>query len=124
MSQGKGGDWDQFVEFVMKERKFLASHLQQVNPLELPPGTLRLGVEDRHHLSYLQDQENLSVLKDLAKRFYSSDVQVVIAASASKSRQKASSSEAAKPKSEEENNVVSEALRIFGGSIKEVKQRP
>jgi DNA polymerase-3 subunit gamma/tau len=36
--------WKRFVAFVMREKKFLASHLEQVRPLELPPGQLTIGV--------------------------------------------------------------------------------
>lgn len=85
VGQDKGEVWRQFVAFVMKEKRFLASHLEQVRPLEIPPGPLKIGVEDRHHFSYLQDRENLSMLKDFANRFFSSDVKVVISSSTIKS---------------------------------------
>ena len=70
---GNVKQWSAFVAYVMKEKKFLASHLQQVRPLSLPPGKLRIGVEDRHQLSYLQDRDNLSALESFARRFFSTD---------------------------------------------------
>ncbi len=122
-AQDKGEVWRQFVAFVMKEKKFLASHLEQVRPLEFPPGPLKIGVEDRHHLSYLQDRENLSMLKDFANRFFSSDVKVVISSSAIKSPDAVQASDLSKTVTDGGGDVVQEALRIFGGSIKEVKER-
>ena len=122
-AQDKGEVWRQFVAFVMKEKKFLASHLEQVRPLEFPPGPLKIGVEDRHHLSYLQDRENLSMLKDFANRFFSSDVKVVISSSAIKSPDAVQASDLSKTVTGGGGDVVQEALRIFGGSIKEVKER-
>ncbi|MFB3108562.1 MAG: DNA polymerase III subunit gamma/tau [Candidatus Binatia bacterium] len=122
-AQDKGEVWRQFVAFVMKEKRFLASHLEQVRPLEFPPGPLKIGVEDRHHLSYLQDRENLSMLKDFANRFFSSDVKVVISSSAIKSPDAVQASDLSKTVTGGGGDVVQEALRIFGGSIKEVKER-
>jgi len=123
VGQDKGEVWRQFVAFVMKEKRFLASHLEQVRPLEFPPGPLKIGVEDRHHLSYLQDRENLSMLKDFANRFFSSDVKVVISSSTIKSPGADQGSDLSKTASGGGGDVVKEALRIFGGSIKEVKER-
>ena len=122
-AQDKGEVWRQFVAFVMKEKRFLASHLEQVRPLEFPPGPLKIGVEDRHHLSYLQDRENLSMLKDFANRFFSSDVKVVISSSAINSPDAVQASDLSKTVTGGGGDVVQEALRIFGGSIKEVKER-
>ncbi len=121
VAQDKGEVWRQFVAFVMKEKRFLASHLEQVRPLEFPPGPLKIGVEDRHHLSYLQDRENLSMLKDFANRFFSSDVKVVISSSTIKSPSADQGSDLSKTATGGGGDVVEEALRIFGGSIKEVK---
>lgn len=113
-----GGDatevWKNFVAFVTQEKKFLAVHLEQARPLALPPGPLTLGVEERHHLNYLQDPEHLSLLKDFARRFFSAEVSVSIAPL----QEKKPRSEEAKTDPEAGNDVVREALRIFGGSVK------
>jgi DNA polymerase-3 subunit gamma/tau len=123
VGQDKEEVWKQFVAFVMKEKRFLASHLEQVRLLEFPPGPLKIAVEDRHHLSYLQDRENLSMLKDFANRFFSSDVKVVISPSTIKSPGADQGSDLSKTTTGGGGDVVEEALRIFGGSIKEVKER-
>ena len=106
--------WRNFVAFVTQEKKFLAVHLEQARPLALPPGPLTLGVEERHHLNYLQDPEHLSLLKDFARRFFSAEVSVSI----TPLQEKKQRSEEAKTDPEAGNDVVREALRIFGGSVK------
>ncbi|MFQ5851752.1 MAG: DNA polymerase III subunit gamma/tau [Candidatus Binatia bacterium] len=116
--------WKRFVAFVMKEKKFLASHLEQVHPIGLPPGQLKIRVEDRHHLSYLQDPENLAMLKDFAHRFFSGKVAVTVSHLAPKSsRSEDETTDSTQSGNDEGNDMVQEALRIFGGSIKEVKER-
>ena len=125
----QGGDaaevWKKFVAFVTQEKKFLAVHLEQARPLALPPGPLTLGVEERHHLNYLQDPEHLSMLRDFARRFFSAEVSVSVAPF---QEQKQRSEEAnidperAGIVGEAANDVVQEALRIFGGSVKQVKR--
>ncbi|MFQ5541560.1 MAG: DNA polymerase III subunit gamma/tau [Candidatus Binatia bacterium] len=114
--------WKKFVAFVMEDKKFLASHLDQAHPLELSPGKLEVGVGEGHNLSYLQDPENLTTLKEFARRFFASEVDVIVSnldaeSSMSKSEKVGATTVAEKS----ENNMVDEALRIFGGSIKEVK---
>ncbi len=61
--------WQAFVAFVGKEKKFLASHLESAVALELPPGPLKIGVGERHHLSFLQDSDNLATLKNWRRDF-------------------------------------------------------
>ena len=115
--------WQDFIAFVGKEKKFLASHLESCVALELPPAQLRIGVAERHHLNYLQDADNLAALTSLAKRFFSADVSLSITAAPDG---------IAKPARKEDNEIsvpaaensetVKEALRIFGGSIRSVRR--
>lgn len=115
--------WGRFVGFVGKEKKFLASHLEQVFPLKLPPGKLEIGVEDRHHLNYLQDADHMASLKDLARRFFDAEVLVALTPVARKtSEKKEAGLGSGQAKKAEEDDVVKAALRIFGGSIKEVRK--
>ena len=121
-SSSDDGVWQRFITFVMKEKKFLASHLQAAQPLELPPERLKIGVEERHHLSYLQDPENLTTLKGLAYRFFNQEVSVVISPLPA-------GSGGGQPQLARQNpvpstpgsDIVEETLRIFGGSVKQVK---
>jgi len=122
----RGGEthaWQEFVAFVSTEQKFLASHLASGSALTLPPDPLRIGVSERHHLAFLQDSDNLATLKDLAKRFFAQDVLVQVASVASDNTP--TSPDATMPGSmnpaEERSPMVKEALRIFGGSIRDVR---
>jgi DNA polymerase III subunit gamma/tau len=115
--------WRRFVSFVGREKKFLASHLEGGRALELPPGQLRIGVTERHHLNYLQDPDHLSLLKNLAQRFFGDDVPVAITHADPESLDRKGESpgnRTASPEGED-NTMVREALRIFGGSIKTVR---
>ena len=116
--------WQNFIAFVGKEKKFLASHLEGATALELPPKQLTVRVVERHHLNYLQDPDNVTALESLAKRFFGDDVAVVITvADPDSSGQKTGSIGAGAMGSGDEGSpMVKEALRIFGGSIKPARR--
>ena len=124
---GVSGDkdtvWQEFIAFIGKEKKFLASHLESCIPLELPPGQLKIGVADRHHLNYLQDAENLAALGSLAKRFFSADValSVMTVSDGAAKIARREEIETSMPVAEK-SETVKEALRIFGGSIRSVRR--
>ena len=119
-----GEAWREFVAFVGKEQKFLASHLESGTALTLPPGQLKIAVSERHHLAYLQHSDNLATLKDLARRFFAQEVSVQIASELSVSGPSAAERGMSAPVSpaEERSEMVKEALRIFGGSIRNVRR--
>lgn len=116
--------WRAFVSFVGKEKKFLASHLESAIALELPPQNLIVGVNERHHLSFLQDSDNLATLKELAKRFFGAEVAVQITSLASGGSLEAVEQTLSPPprSADERSEIVKEALRIFGGSIRNVRK--
>jgi DNA polymerase-3 subunit gamma/tau len=114
----RGKVWQDFVAFVRKEKKLLASHLEAGTALELPPGQLKVGVAERHHLSYLQDADNLANLKSLARLFFSDDVSIVFTAVAAEGSTKNGEAVGSLPAANAESEMVKEALRIFGGSVR------
>ncbi|HEV8344045.1 MAG TPA: DNA polymerase III subunit gamma/tau [Candidatus Binatia bacterium] len=114
--------WRKFVTFVMRDKKFLASHLEQAQPLDLSPGQLMIGVGERHHLHYLQDPENLSSLRDFARRFFSGEVAVTVAPIPGLSPDKREDAVGLTQRAEDPKDMVQEALRIFGGSVKGIKR--
>jgi hypothetical protein len=122
---GKPDDvWQGFVSFIARDKKFLASHLEGAIALELPPGQLKIGVAERHHLNYLQDADNFSALKSLAKQFFADDVALSITAVDAKSsgpKNEPGGTEA-ESVAAAGNTMVEEALRIFGGSIRAVRR--
>ena len=115
------GSWLEFVAFVGKENKFFTFHLEAGKPLELPPGRLRIGVSERHHLAFLLDGDNLATLKEQAGRFFAQEVNVqivnMIADGAFDSGERAAVSAA-----DERSPMVKEALRIFGGSVRNIRR--
>jgi DNA polymerase-3 subunit gamma/tau len=121
---GESQVWQEFVAFVSKEQKFLASHLASGSALTLPPGQLRIGVSERHHLAFLQDRDNLATLNELAKRFFAQDVALQIASVGSDSAPKSPEMIMPGPMNpaEERSPMVKEALRIFGGSIRNMRR--
>jgi DNA polymerase-3 subunit gamma/tau len=125
---GSGADqqrvWQDFVAFVGKEKKFLASHLAAGTALEVSAGTLKIGIAERHHLTYLQDADNLAALRTLASRFFSAEVAISLASitpelppAANEARERARPS-----RSEPISDMANEALRIFGGSVRMVRR--
>ncbi|MGH7853002.1 MAG: DNA polymerase III subunit gamma/tau [Candidatus Binatia bacterium] len=114
--------WRDFIAAIGREKKFLASHLDNAKPLESPPGRLRIGVSERHHLAFLLDGDNLATLKEQAREFFGQDVNVqivsLISDSAAEFRETASSVNPA----DERSPIVNEALRIFGGSVRTVRR--
>ena len=114
--------WRDFVAFVGTEKKFLASHLESGAPVSLPPGQLKIAVSERQHLAFLQDGDNLATLKDLAQRFFAQDVAVQIGAQIVEPSAFDRGAAAAANPGEERSPMVKEALRIFGGSIRNVRR--
>jgi len=125
VSHGSSGDiWRDFVAFVRKEQKFLGSHLDAATAQSLPPAQLKIGVSERHHLAFLQDADNLATLKDLARRFFNQDASVQIITMASESIADPAGlgpNKSVNP-TQERSEMVKEALRIFGGSIRNVRR--
>jgi len=115
--------WGEFVAFVSKEKKFLGSHLASGSALTLPPEPLKIGVSERHHLSFLQDSDNFSALKELARKFFLQDVTVQIASVIAEGSPPATGmAQPTTHPTEDRSPMVKEALRIFGGSIRNVRR--
>jgi DNA polymerase-3 subunit gamma/tau len=117
MAGGATDSWREFVAVIGREKKFLASHLDTAKPLEMPPGRLKIGVSERHHLAFLLDGDNLATLKEQAKKFFNQDVNVQIVGLPPDGIPEASASPAG-----ERSPMVTEALRIFGGSVRNVRR--
>jgi len=119
----KDAAWREFVGFVSKQKRFLGSHLESAVLLDLSPGQLKIGVAERHHLNYLQDTENFSALKALAKQLFSEELTITVAAMEADSLPKTEAAPAAPyGGSEGKSEMVKEALRIFGGAVKSVRR--
>jgi hypothetical protein len=111
------------VAFVGTEQKFLASHLGVTVPHALPPAPIKISVAERHHLGFLQDADNLAVLRELAKRFFAQEVTIQFVP-AGVDAAPAGNAEAPRPgaAADDRSEMVKEALRIFGGSVRTVRR--
>jgi DNA polymerase-3 subunit gamma/tau len=116
--QAKLESWRRFVSFVSREKKFLGSYLEKVYPLAFSREEVRLGVEERPALDYLRDQENLSSLREFARRFLAAAAPVTVVPWPGEAGAAPGGGEGAAGS----GDLVREAMRIFGGSIKEVKK--
>jgi DNA polymerase-3 subunit gamma/tau len=114
--------WQDFVAFVGKEKKLLATHLESANLMEISAGQMKIGIAERHHLSYLQDAETLSVLKALAKRFFSAEVAIAVAPTAPPAVTEESAPLSGLATTESGSELAREAARIFGGTIRTVRR--
>jgi DNA polymerase-3 subunit gamma/tau len=109
--------WQKFVAFVTQQKKLLATYLDQAEPLAVPPGPLTIGVAGRLNFTCLQDPETFAALKEFATRFFSTDVSVSLSLLQEKRVQSDGTAGAGEP-----SDVVRDALRIFGGSVRQVKR--
>jgi len=114
--------WRDFLTAVGKEQKFLASHLNTAQPLELPPGRLRIGVSERHHLAFLLDGDNLATLKEQAKKFFGQEVNVQIVSQVAEAAHESGETRDAAASDPGRSPMVNEALRIFGGAVRNVRR--
>ncbi len=123
-----GGDsittWQGFVAFVGKEKKPFSPYLESATALGLPPGPLRIGIGERYHLAFWQDGDNLTTLKDLTKRFFQHDIDLQIVNLIAEDSAKPTVVGSVTPVNagEERSPMVKEALRIFGGSVRNVRR--
>jgi DNA polymerase III subunit gamma/tau len=118
ISQDKEQVWRAFVAFVGKEKKLLASHLESGSAVAIAPESLTVGVAEKHHLSYLQDIENMTLLRSFAKRFFSREMTIQLTQLDAAG---ANSQQGPQAGGETGSEMVKEALRVFGGSIKGVR---
>ena len=117
------GKWREFVAFVGTEKKFLASHLGATVMLSLPPAPLKVSVAERHHLGFLQDADNLAVLQELANRFFAQDVAIqFVASTADGAPMVGADASRTGGAADDRSEMVKEALRIFGGSVRSVRR--
>ena len=117
------GTWREFVAFVGKEKKFLASHLGATVALSLPPAPLKVSVAERHHLGFLQDADNLASLRELAKRFFAQEVTIQFVTSGVDAAPAVAADVSRTGGAvDDRSEMVKEALRIFGGSVRSVRR--
>ena len=106
--------WKRFLEFVAGEDRVLASYLQQGGLLEISEAGVKLGLEGLYR-TYLKDRENMALLEQLLERFFARKMTVTVA---SPTEGEGGSEDPPGPDQESAEDIIDEALRMFGGTVK------
>ena len=106
-------EWSRFLEFVASQNRLLASTLQQGSLLEISAAGVKIGLEELFHLSYLRDGENMALFERYLEEFFRRKMTAAVAAT-----EAGGSKDAPAPGQESAEEIIDEALRIFGGTVK------
>ena len=130
-----GSDWEHFVKYCREQSPLLGGVLEHGSPLQYGADRIEIGFpEGSFHLSAMQDADNLAQLRQLAARFMGQTTAVSVAVIKHVEQSPAPLSLAEKKKHEQEERhesvrrevmehpVVTEAMRILGGEIIEIKE--
>ena len=131
---GAPGGWERFVAFVLEKDPALGSVLEHGSPLKQEQGTMEIGFPaGSYYLTCAQDSDSLAEIQVLAREFAGQDTLVRVKAIAAEAGD-APQSLVEKKKTEHEyrleelrrevaeHPVINEALRVFGGTITDVKE--
>ena len=107
--------WNGFVEFVNGEKPMLGSSLKPARLLELSGNNVRLGLEEGFHLRYLADRQTITLLEGFLTRYFKRPMTVAVVVGSG-----AQGGTGTAPDGDDDGTVdiVDEARRIFGGSVK------
>jgi len=106
-------EWSRFLEFVAGENSLLASTLRQGRLLEISAAGVRIGLEELFHLSYLRDGENMALFERYLEQFFGRKMTAAVAAA-----EAGGAKDAPAPGQESAGDIIDEALRLFGGTVK------
>jgi DNA polymerase-3 subunit gamma/tau len=133
-SGGGHGGWERFVAFVLEKDPALGSVLEHGSPLKQEPGSMEIGFPaGSYFLTSAQDSDSIAEIQELAKVFSGQDTVVRITSIAAETGE-APLSLVEKKKSEHEQRVedlrrevtghpvINEALRVFGGTITDIRE--
>ena len=106
--------WSRFLDFVEAEQRVLASYLRQGSLLEISDSGLKLQLAGLYR-SHVRERENMALLEGFLERFFERKMTVdVVSAADGEGR----SGEPPDPAGEKAGDMVDEALRLFGGTVK------
>ncbi len=130
---GSGG-WERFVAFVLGKDPALGSVLEHGSPLKQEPGSMEIGFPSgSYYLTSAQDSDSLAEIQALAREFTGRDTLVRVKPIAAEASE-VPLSLVEKKKTEHEQRieelrrdvaahpVINEALRIFGGTITDIRE--
>jgi DNA polymerase-3 subunit gamma/tau len=132
--QGLHSDWEKFVSFAVEKRPAIGSVLEHGSPVKLEPGLMEIGFPSASYfLTSAQDSDSVKEVQALALEFTGQETTVRIKPIMPETGQSPLSL-AEKKKHDQEQRMkqleqevaqhplINEALRIFGGSITDIKE--
>ena len=108
-------EWNRFLEFVAGEERVLGSYLRQGRLVEISGAGLKLGLQGFYRRQ-LQDRENLALLEGFLERFFKRKMTVTVM---SAENGEGAPEDPTAPEQESPADIIDEAVRIFGGTVKE-----
>jgi DNA polymerase-3 subunit gamma/tau len=131
---GSHSDWERFVAFCVEKRPAIGSVLEHGSPLKLEPGTMEIGFPSgSYYLNSAQDSDSIKEIQELATEFSGTATTVKIkpiipeTGDSPKSlaeKKKCDRQQRIDALKQEvaENPVINEALRLFGGTITDIRE--
>jgi DNA polymerase-3 subunit gamma/tau len=135
-SHGSHADWERFVAFAVEKRPAIGSVLEHGSPLKLEPGLMEIGFPTgSYYLTSAQDADSIKEIQALTQDFTGTETTVRIKpiipetgnSPLSLAEKKKSDQEQRIEKLKQEvaaHPVINEALRLFGGTITEIREIP
>ncbi|MBT1070642.1 DNA polymerase III subunit gamma/tau [Pelotalea chapellei] len=131
---GSHSDWERFVGYVSEKNPVLGSILEHGSPLKQEPGSMEIGFPaGSYYLSSIQDSASIVEIQDLAQAFTGLKTVFRVTPITPEGGENPLSL-VEKKKSEHEQRqdelkqevashpVINEALRVFGGTITEIRE--
>ncbi len=107
-------EWGRFLGFVEGEQRVLASYLRQGRLLEISESGLKLQLAGLYR-SHVRERENMALLEGFLERFFRRSMAVEVVAAADG---EGGSGEPQGAAEDEAGDMVDEALKLFGGTVK------
>ncbi len=107
-------EWPRFLEFVEGEQRVLASYLREGRLLEISDSGLKLQLAGLYR-NHVRERENMALLEGFLDRFFRRNMAVELVAAADGEGGSGEPQGAAEDKA---GDIVDEALRLFGGTVK------
>jgi DNA polymerase-3 subunit gamma/tau len=131
---GSHSDWERFVAFAVEKRPAIGSVLEHGSPLKLEPGLMEIGFPSgSYYLNSAQDADSVKEIQELAQEFNGAATAVKIKSITPETgdsplslaeKKKSDVEQRMKSLKQEvaEHPVINEALRLFGGTITDIRE--
>ena len=106
-------EWNRFLEFVAGEQRVLATFLQQGRLIEITDTGVKLDLQGLYR-SHVEKRENMALLEEYIERFFQRRLAVTLMSVATAEGDSGPDGE----ERESGADIIDEAVRIFGGTVK------